>query len=296
MSSQNCSINHCFNNGQCFSNWSSNNSWWCKCPPCTSGADCGLNTHILFRNPPDVIKLMVEQSFYINYRVLLLSCTIFFMLVGLINNFLSLSIFLSCKSTRSSYKGVYLVAFSVCSIYVVVFVGMRYILTLSASKSILEAYYYQYLYDCHVALIIHMILITACMWFSSILAVERTLLELFFYKLFGTGRKHALVIILLVLICCTCGRIAPILLLRITSTRDNTGHQSFHCTWLPFEGNVLYDVEVAFMSINSGGTCFLHFLANILTLTSIARRKVYLSENRLPLWQAWRKQLKAHRD
>jgi len=40
----------------------------------------------------------------------------------------------------------------------------------------------------------------------------------------------------------------------------------------------------------------MHFLANILTLISIARRKVSLSENQLTWRQAWFKQLSAHRD
>jgi hypothetical protein len=296
MSYQNCSINYCLNNGQCFSNGESNNSWWCKCLPCTSGADCGLNTHILFRNPPDVMKLMVQQSSSINYRGLLLFCTIFLVLVGLINNFLSLSTFLNSKSIRSSYNGVYLVAFSICSVYVMIFLGIRYILTLYGSKSLFESYYYQYLYNCYVAIRINAILIHASIWFSSVLAVERTLLDLYFYKLFGMSKKHAIVIILLILVFCTCGRIPPILMLRITSTNNDNGHQSFHCTWPPFKGNPLYDAEVAFIWISSGSTCFMCFLANILTLISIARRKVYLSDNRLTLWQAWCKQLKEHRD
>jgi len=163
MSFKNCSINYCLNNGQCFSHDEGNNSWWCKCPPCTSGSDCGLNNNILFKNPPDVMKLMVQESSPINYRVLLLLCTIFLMIVGLLNNCLALSTFLNSKVIRSSYNGVYLVSLSICGVYVMIFVGARYILTLYGSKSIFESYFYQYLYNCYVGVRINAILIAACM-------------------------------------------------------------------------------------------------------------------------------------
>jgi hypothetical protein len=51
--------------------------------------------------------------------------------------------------------------------------------------------------------------------------------------------------------------------------------------------------------INMLGPCFVHFLSNIFTCISIARRKVYLSDssnNRLTFWQAWSRQISLHRD
>ncbi|CAF0828885.1 unnamed protein product [Didymodactylos carnosus] len=142
------------------------------------------------------------------------------------------------------------------------------------------------------------ILLAASTWFSSILALERTLIELFFFKLFGLTRKHALIIVLLILIFCVCGRIPTMLTKVIARDPDDYHHHSFICTWKA-DTNLYSKLELIYQWINTGGTCFLHFLANILTLISIARRKVYLSRNHtyeITYWRAWCIQLSKHRD
>ncbi|CAF3845459.1 unnamed protein product [Rotaria sp. Silwood1] len=131
------------------------------------------------------------------------------------------------------------------------------------------------------------------MWCSSILAIERTLLELFFFRLFGMTRKHAIIILFTILIFCTCGRIATILSKTIVPDTNDEG--LFKCGYL-VDINLLNNVEVVFVWINAGGTCFLHFLCNILTLISIARRKIYLSTGKLTCWNAWCTQIRIHRD
>jgi len=174
-----------------------------------------------------------------------------------------------------------------------IFIEIRYILTLYGSKLIINSYYYQYIYDCYIGIIINAILIAACMWCSAILAIEHALLELFFFQLLGRTRKHAVIVLLLILIFCTCGRISTILRKTIVSDPNDPG--LFKCASLA-DIKLLSDVELIFVWINSGGTCFLHFSANILTLISIARRKIYLSTHKLTLCNTWCTQILQHRD
>lgn len=293
MTIQNCSINYCKNNGVCYTNSTSNNdSWWCVCSPCITGPTCELKNHLLWTNPPTVMNIMIRES-SLNYRALLICCISVMVIIGLINNFLALSTFLNSKSIRLSYKGIYLISYCICSIYVMIYIEIRYIITLYGSESIKKSYYYQYIYDCYIGIRLNTIFIAASMWYSSILAVERTLLELFFFKLFGITRKHAFIILLLVLIFCTSGRISTMLSVRIVSDPKNP--DLFICASVA-DIKLLSTVELIFVWINAGGTCFLHFLANILALISIAQRKLYLSRNKLTLWKSWCTQISQHRD
>ncbi len=293
MTRTNCSTNFCQNNGHCYTN-TNNNSWWCVCFPCTTGPTCAFKNSIITKNPPDVIKLLNENS-SINYQLLIIVCISLMVSIGLLNNVLALSTFIHSESIRLSYKGIYLISYSVCSIYVMIYVEIRYIITLYAPKSVLQSYSYQYIYNCYVGIIVNTILIAAPLWFSSMLAVERTLLELFFFKLFGMGRKHAIIIVLFIFIFCTCARI-PTILMRIIvpdPNAKNEHHPSFICT-SPADTHLNSKIEMIFVWLNSGGTCFLHFLSNVLVIISIARRKIYLSRSELTWWCAFYTQLSQH--
>ncbi|CAF3860388.1 unnamed protein product [Rotaria sp. Silwood1] len=48
--------------------------------------------------------------------------------------------------------------------------------------------------------------------------------------------------------------------------------------------------------IHLAGPCLLHLISIVLTLTSIVRRKVYLSSNNLSYFRAWLDQIGLHRD
>ncbi len=93
------------------------------------------------------MNIMIRES-SLNYRALLVSCISVMVTVGLINNFLTLSTFLNSRSIHSSYTGIYLISYCICSIYVMIFIEIRYVLTLYGSESITKSYYYHYIYNC----------------------------------------------------------------------------------------------------------------------------------------------------
>ncbi|CAF1437536.1 unnamed protein product [Rotaria sordida] len=171
---------------------------------------------------------------------------------------------------------------------------IRTMLTFYGHRSRTQSYAYQYL-SCHVFGTIYTILTSVSLWTSASFAFERTLMELFFFKLFGTTRKHALVMSFIFFIFIPLCRIPTILGKKVLP--DPTNISLFICTYRM--SSLLLRFEQIQAWINMLGPCFVHFVSNILTCISTARRKVYLSNssnNRLSCWHAWLHQISLHCD
>ncbi|CAF2772130.1 unnamed protein product [Rotaria sp. Silwood2] len=171
---------------------------------------------------------------------------------------------------------------------------IRTMTTFYGQKSVVQSYVYQIL-DCHVLWTIHTILTSISLWISAVLAFERTLIELFLFRLFGTTKIHAIIVSLAFFIFIPFCRIPTILGKKVLPDPDDSS--LFICTFRM--SSLLERLEQIQAWINMLGPCIVHFLSNILTCISIVRRKVSLSHyasNHLTYRQAWLQQISLHRD
>jgi hypothetical protein len=99
-----------------------------------------------------------------------------------------------------------------------------------------------------------LILNSSCFWISAILAFERMLMQLFFFKLYGMSSQHAIIISILIFLFVTISYISSIICSQISSI-------------------------IFFSHLIAPG--IIHIISFLITLVSIIQRKCYLSEYRI---------------
>ncbi|CAF1629507.1 unnamed protein product [Didymodactylos carnosus] len=129
------------------------------------------------------------------------------------------------------------------------------------------------------------------LWISSFIAVERTLVECFNLNFYRT-RKQSFIVSIILLILLTATHVHKIIARKMIP--DPTLPTSYYCTFQFSHAWAIYDRTLNHLHLLL--PCLLHFLATICVLTSIAKRKIFISESRESFWKMWFQQLGKHKD
>lgn len=174
-----CHLNplQCLNNGRCIGNISLNTTY-CQCAPCYIGHICQ-------------IRHSGQQQFDTTY-VYWIIFTIEFCL-SLLNNSLSLELFIRCRRIRHTNCGIYLTVYSILSLVSITFVVVDQGIQYYPNQLFNNEKHYSSFY-CYVVKIGSNALNYMCIWISSCVALERGLV-IWFYGRMSTTRWRSLITI-----------------------------------------------------------------------------------------------------
>jgi hypothetical protein len=154
---------------------------------------------------------------------------------GLIQNFLLIQT-LICASFREKWSTVYMLVYGIT--------GLILSICLMISVFWNDGYFVIIGFIC-------LILNSSCLWISAILAFERMLMQLFFFKLYGMTSQHAIIISILIFLFVTISYVLSMIFSRIS-------------------------LIIFFFHLITPG--IIHIISFFVTFTSIIQRKCYLSE------------------
>lgn len=174
-----CRLNplKCLNNGQCVGNISLNTTY-CQCDPCYIGIICEV------RNSG-------QQQFdttYVYWIVFIIE-----LCFSVLNNSLSLELFISCKRIRRTNCGIYLIVYSIISLISITLLVADQVIQYYPNQLFKNKEHYE-LFHCYVNKIGSNVFNYMCIWISACIALERGLV-IWFYDKMNTTRWRPLIAI-----------------------------------------------------------------------------------------------------
>ena len=146
----------CLNNGQCVVNISMNTTY-CQCDSCYDGVTC---QHRVPR----------QTRFDTTYVYLIVAIT--GLCFSILNNSLSLELFIGCRRIRRTNCGIYLIVYSILSLISSILFVVDQVVQYYPNQLFNNTEQYD-IFHCYVSKIDYNTLVYLCIWFSSFVAFER---------------------------------------------------------------------------------------------------------------------------
>jgi len=223
----------CLNNGRCTVNMLSNTTY-CQCDSCYVGVLCESGYKQINRH-------------YVFYIISIIE-----LCLSLLNNVLSLELFLRCRRIRLTNRGIYLIVYSILSL-------LSNMLQVAYEA---KGYYPNPLknnipqdrtFNCYVDLIGYNMLVYLCIWFSSFITLERGLIIYFGYNMNARRRRSFVTTIIMFVIAGS--TVAPMLVYR--------------CEWRELPNLQTARAIISPFSISTG--ILIYLVASLFVLVSFAR-------------------------
>lgn len=179
-----CGLNSskCLHNGICVVN-KSLNSTFCQCDTCYEGISCEIF----------VRKQTQYDTAYI-YLILLIAG----LCLSVLNNGVCLELFIRCKRIRQTNIGIYLIIYSILSIMANILLVTDAAITYYPNQLVNDSNTHR-VFRCFVATVGYNMLVYLCLWFSSFVAFEHSLVICFSGRMNLTRwRSFVLVIVTVV--------------------------------------------------------------------------------------------------
>ncbi|CAF3982675.1 unnamed protein product [Rotaria sp. Silwood1] len=157
---------NCLNDGQCAVNIALNTTY-CNCTLCKIGPRCET----------DVFKWVQLTTDYMYLIIILIG-----LLIAVLNNTLSLEVFLGCSQVRRTNCGIYLIVYSLVSLLSSIILVLYQALHTYADKVTNSTISQYFDYNCYFGKIGYNGLVYFCIWLSSFVACERGLIVCFGIK------------------------------------------------------------------------------------------------------------------
>jgi hypothetical protein len=226
----------CLNNGQCAVNISLNTTY-CQCDACYEGIIC--ENHMSGQTQFD--------KTYVYMIVFIIG-----LCFSILNNILSLELFIGCKRIRRTNCGVYLIFYSIFSLISNILLVLDSTVQYYANQWLTSPQYS--VFHCYVDKIGYNMFIYLCIWFSSFILSEHSLV-IYYDRQVSPSLWRSLVTIIVILIIAG-GSITPLLF--------------YKCDWdlIPALG-IVHTFFVWFYIVTG---IMIYILATLLILISFTRR------------------------
>jgi hypothetical protein len=246
-------------------------------------AACKTGNHVFSQ-----IDIYIQKAFDTNPQVQLVYLTILnlFIFIGLMNGILALQTFIFSRKIRITNSGVYLIVFSVCSLFYSVILEIN-ILTLLHYRKFQQK---NLLIYCTVCAALRRIVSLMCMWLSACIALERALIECFDYGLFERRRRSIITSCILLFLVTACQLLSifgrePSVSSSSTNFTSYTDVCEIQFTPKALVANVIIDY------LSSGIPFLVYIIANVLVLRSLTQHRLLLTDHS-DYFKIWKK----HRD
>ena len=240
-----CHLNQskCLNNGECIVNILLNTSY-CQCDPCHQGNICEDNVHEQMRFDKDYIYFII---FTIAFGF------------SLLNNSMSLELFIRCSRIRRTNCGIYLIVYSILSL-------LSSIVLLADG---IKSHYRKELdigrhieFRCYLTYLGYPMLAFLNIWFSAFIAFERGLIIYCGSKMNATRRRSCITTVSMLLI--AGASVTPLLY--------------YKCDWRNMPNLKIWYIFVIYFYLPLG--IIIYLLASVFVLIGLARRiRRYGTEN-----------------
>ena len=240
----------------------------CRCPPCFIGDRCETSVNLMkFSLTFSMYWDIRQYSSYSNFNVpefVYTTVIAAMLLMAIVNNVVCLQTFLSYE-IRLTNCGVLQIFYCIGGLITVIGMQLR-MLTMLEFDSLISSYLYHYA-ACNIIPITVIVMGNTCMWLSTALVIEFTLLESFNLSLYRS-RRFSVISSITVLLITSVSHIHELIARRPLPDPFQTG--SYTCTFvysLPLDviDKVLRTSHVTL-------PCTIQFIASIFMLINITRR------------------------
>jgi hypothetical protein len=216
-----------------------------------------------------------------------------FILLGILNNLLSLYTFILSKKIRITSLGIYLILYCILSLITVIGIAIYLINILYFDHRTLSTGYH--FFSCSVLPVLIISMASGCLWLSACAAIERILVESDVLQLFGS-RQHSFIVSIFLFITVNLSRIYGIFYRHII-THPFLKNLKL-CEFTPTPSiKILDNVAEMFHLI---GPCLVHFLCALWVLFRIIKHKIDLNYDAQATpsqwWSTWKQQIRNHMD
>jgi hypothetical protein len=230
-------LSQCLNNGQCVLNISSNTTY-CQCDTCYEGILCETA----------ITKQTQFDTAYV-YLIIYITGLCF----SILNNCLSLELFIGCKRIRQTNCGTYLISYCILSLVSNILLVANEAVAYYPNQLMNNPSQYD-VFHCYVSKIGYNMLVYLCIWFSSCVALERSLVIRFDRKM--TANRWLSLVTTIFIFAVAGGSAAPLLL--------------YKCDWDNIPGLEIARGFFIWFYISTGITIYV--LATLLVLISFSHR------------------------
>ena len=227
----------CLNNGQCAVNTLMNTTY-CRCDSCHDGVIC---------------QHLVPSQTRFDTTYVYLIVAIIGLCFSILNNSLSLELFIGCRRIRRTNCGVYLIVYSILSLISSILLAADQVVQYYPNQLFNNTEQYG-IFHCYVSKIGYNTLVYLCIWFSSFVAFERA--SVIWYSRRAYASRWKLLVTIIITFTITGGSAVPMLV--------------YKCDWDHTPGLQTARYFFVWFYISTG--IITYILATVMLLHSFTRR------------------------